>query len=112
MKALGTAIADIYTNTKFNGIAVFGTQSAAGGVLADQTVPATPLAADIAATIKYGENANQSIDILQATTTKLNALTTLTAAATTGTNAALVTVTSVEDAITEVNTTRAACLYH
>ncbi|HBL83438.1 MAG: hypothetical protein A2Y17_04245 [Clostridiales bacterium GWF2_38_85] len=116
MNALGTAITEIYTNTKFNGIDVFGTQaSSSAGILDAQTVPATPLAADIAATIKYGENANQSIDILQATTTNLNAMTTLTAGAVTGAdaaakaaNAALVTVTSVESAITEVNTSRAA----
>ncbi|HBL83439.1 MAG: flagellin [Clostridiales bacterium GWF2_38_85] len=101
MKALGTAISEIYANTKFNGIAVFGTQVNTAGVLTAQDGSGT------ASTIKYGENATQSVTIDQATTTKLSALTTLTAAATTATNAALVTVTSVEDAITEVNTERA-----
>ena len=107
MNALGTAIAGIYADTKFNGIAVFGIQDDAttAGVLAAQTVPATPLAADIAATIAYGEDGAQSITVLQATTTAMNALTVETATA--GTAPEDVTVALVEAAITEVNTTRA-----
>jgi len=108
MNALGTAIAGIYTDTKFNGITVFGTQTAASGVLAENDGTAT------AATIAYGENGDQTVTILAAVTSEMNALTTLTAAATTGadaaakaTNAKLVDVDSVEAAITEVNTTRA-----
>jgi flagellin len=107
MQALGTAITGIYVNTKFNGIAVFGEQSGTS-TLAEVT-------SGTAATIAYGENGGQSVTINAAVTSKLNALTTLTAAANTGedaaakaANAALVTVSSVEDAITEVNTTRAA----
>ncbi len=107
MNALGTAIAGIYADTKFNGIAVFGIQDddTTAGVLAAQTVPATPLAADIAATIAYGEDGAQSITVLQATTTAMNALTVETATA--GTAPEDVTVALVEAAITEVNTTRA-----
>ncbi|OGO89785.1 MAG: flagellin [Clostridiales bacterium GWF2_36_10] len=108
MKALGTAISEIYDNTKFNGIDVFGIQTNTAGVLTAQTVADPTATADQAAVIKYGEGGSQSVTILQATTTNLSAMTTLTAAATTATNAALVTVTSVENAITEVNTTRAA----
>ena len=100
MKALGNAICDIYVNTKFNAISVFGTQTAAGGVLAVNEGDET------AATIKYGEDGSQSVDILAAKTTALNALTTLTAAATSAPTG--VTVSAVESAITEVNTTRAA----
>ncbi|MFA6730973.1 MAG: flagellin [Eubacteriales bacterium] len=114
MKALGTAIADIYVNTKFNGIDVFGTQATgevehdddgdppvnAAGALAYQDGAAT------AAEIKYGENGNQAIKILQAKTEKLNLLTNATIAAV-GTPAG-VSVKLVEDAITEVNTTRAS----
>ena len=108
MKALGTAIAEIYTNTKFNGIAVFGTQVNTAGVLSAQTVADPTDVADQAAVIKYGESGDQSVVILQATTTHLSALTTLTAAATSATAAEAVTVTAVENAITEVNTTRAS----
>ncbi|MHC1695463.1 MAG: flagellin [Eubacteriales bacterium] len=85
MKALGTAMTDIITNTKFNGISVFTSSSA----------------------IKYGEDGGQTVTIAAATTTQLTALTTLTTAATTAANAKLVTTTAVESAITEVNTTRA-----
>ena len=108
MKALGTAIAEIYTNTKFNGIAVFGTQENVAGVLTAQTVADPTDVTDQAAVIKYGESGDQSVVILQATTTHLSALTTLTAAATSATAAEAVTVTAVENAITEVNTTRAS----
>jgi flagellin len=100
MEALGTAICDIYTDTKFNAISVFGTQTAAAGVLATNDGTAT------AVSVTYGEDGGQSIDVLAAETTDLNALTTATAAA--GTTPAGVTVALVEAAITEVNTTRAA----
>ncbi|MEA4831972.1 MAG: flagellin [Oscillospiraceae bacterium] len=106
MKALGTAITGIYVNTKFNGIAVFGAQSGTD-TLAEVT-------SGTAATIAYGENGTQTVTINSAITSEVNDLTLLTAAATTGAdaatkaaNAALVSVTAVEDAITEVNTTRA-----
>ncbi|MEA4831971.1 MAG: flagellin [Oscillospiraceae bacterium] len=99
MKALGTAISDIYVNTKFNGIKVFGTQTATGGILASNDGSAT------AAAIKYGEDGGQSVNILDAKTSSMFALTTATDAA--NTTPAGVTVTLVEDAITEVNTTRA-----
>ena len=115
MKALGTAIAEIYVNTKFNGIKVFGEQKTdeitgtnAKGALQAQTVAATPAAEDIAAKIAYGEDGTQSITILQATTTNLSALTNKTiVAGDSDTNAKAVTVTHVDNAITEVNTTRA-----
>ena len=100
MKALGNAICDIYVNTKFNAISVFGTQTATSGVLASNGGTAT------AATIKYGEDGSQSVDILAAATESLNALTAETADA--NTEPGNVTVDLVEDAITEVNTTRAA----
>ena len=186
MKALGTAISDIYVNTKFNGINVFGSQSTltaeeynaqyvtdnslssslfykvtggklqscatATGTYADlATQPAempdaletgyeyyqvnsegvlmqvdaegtlTSKAATfsgapigslkvndgtaIAASIKYGEDGTQSVDIRDAKTSAMNALTTALSAA--GTNPTGVTVSLVEAAITEVNTTRA-----
>ncbi|MEA4920767.1 MAG: flagellin, partial [Clostridiaceae bacterium] len=137
MNALGSAITDIYVNTKFNGISVFGDQekvdtfSAAGGpggtalfvgALSEQAGTA------VAASIKYGEDGNQEVQIKQAGTASLTKLTSLTAkagkniqaadgAASTGTaaeiktlqanNASAVTVGAVEAAITEVNTTRA-----
>ncbi|HBL83437.1 MAG: flagellin [Clostridiales bacterium GWF2_38_85] len=97
MKALGTAITEIYTNTKFNGIAVFGAQSG--------TTNLTTAAPGTAATIKYGEDASQSITIAGATVTNLILLTAETATA--DTVPADVTVSLVENAITEVNTTRA-----
>jgi len=105
MKALGTAITGIYVNTKFNGTQVFGgqTETAAGsGILTALDGTGTD-----AATITYGEDGGQSVAIGEAVTTDLAALTALTGAATTAANAKLVTVTAVEDAITEVNTTRA-----
>jgi flagellin len=60
-----------------------------------------------AAKIFYGEDATQSVTIGVAVTTNLAALTAATAAATSGAAAEAVTVTLVENAITEVNTTRA-----
>ncbi|MFA7099412.1 MAG: flagellin, partial [Eubacteriales bacterium] len=102
MKALGTAVAEIYANTKFNGISVFGEQENSAGVLTSKDGTGN------AATIAYGENATQSITIKQSKTEKLNALTVKTAAATTAENAANVTVDLVEEAITEVNTQRAS----
>ena len=99
MSALGTAIGDIYVNTKFNGIAVFGTQTVAAGVLASNDGSGT------AAAIKYGEDAGQTVTINAATTSSLNLLTAETATA--GTAPTDVTVTLVENAITQVNTTRA-----
>jgi flagellin len=106
MKALGKAVSDIYTNTKFNGTAVFGTQTAStAGLLADNTGAAT------AASFVYGENGGQSVTVLAAKTTALNALTTETADAdglTSGaSNATAVTSDLVEAAISEVDTTRA-----
>jgi flagellin len=103
MKALGKAITDIYVNTKFNGKQVFGTQAEGGS----DDILAVADGSTNAATIVYGEDAGQSLDIEQAVTTNLSALTTLTSAATTAAAAQLVTTDSVEDAITEVNTTRA-----
>ncbi|MFA7099411.1 MAG: flagellin [Eubacteriales bacterium] len=99
MKALGNAIADIYVNTKFNGISVFGSQTAADGAI-------TTAAAGDAAVIKYGEDGGQSITIAGAAVTSLKALTAVTKDAATTPGA--VTVTLVEAAITEVNTTRAS----
>ena len=101
MKALGTAITDIYVNTKFNGTTVFGAQSAPGGVITDNAGTAT------AATFYYGENGNQSVKVLDAKTTALNDLTTETVGATTAAGAKEVTADLVEKAISEVDTTRA-----
>ncbi len=85
MKALGTAIEDIFDNTKFNGISVF----------------------DTGADIKYGEDAGQTVSIAAATTSQLDTLTGLTGSAGTSAGAEAVTTTAVESAITEVNTLRA-----
>lgn len=106
MKALGKAITDIYVNTEFNGKQVFGTQAVDS---ADDILGAKDGTAEgeEAATIVYGEDAGQSLTIEQAVTTNLSGLTTLTSAATTASAAVLVTTTAVEDAITEVNTSRA-----
>jgi flagellin len=116
MKALGTAITDIYTNTKFNGSKVFGDQnSTTAGVLDSNAGTAT------ASSFVYGENGGQSVTVLDAKTTAMFALTTKTAAAdgvgdldattsTTETTASLaqnVTSDLVEAAISEVDTTRA-----
>jgi len=98
MKALGTAITGIYVNTKFNGISVFGTQTGTD-TLGNNVGTAT------AVTIVYGEDAGQKINILAAKTTSLNLLTAETVDADTAPTA--VTTTLVENAITEVNTTRA-----
>ncbi len=83
MKALGTAIDDIYTNTKFNGIAIFGTAS----------------------DIKYGEDGGQTVTVAAATTTAKAALKTATDAA--DSTPGGVTNALVEASITEVNTSRA-----
>ena len=110
MNALGTAIANIYVNTKFNGKEVFGAQSQTGGVLAEVTKAAA--AGTNAAEIFYGEDGGQSVEIKQASTEALFDLTTATAAAgASGASAADligVTDTLVEAAITEVNTQRAS----
>jgi len=110
MTALGTAITGIYVNTKFNGISVFS--DVKGSAAGDELTTAATVAN--AATIVYGEDGNQKVNIKAATIDNLITLTGLTAdvgAETTATNKAnkaiLVTVKSVEDAITEVNTTRA-----
>ena len=103
MKALGTAISDIYVNTKFNGTTVFGTQTASGGALS----AATGGSGTTAASFVYGENGDQTVTVTQATTVDLHTLTTATANATTGTLAKAVTTKMVEDAISEVDTTRA-----
>jgi flagellin len=60
---------------------------------------------DTAATVKYGEDGSQSVNILDAKTVAINNLTEVTVAA--NTTPAGVTVALVEAAITEVNTTRA-----
>jgi flagellin len=83
MKALGEAASDIITNTKFNGTAVFTT----------------------ATEIKYGEDAGSTLSVAVLTKTNLDALKVLTDAA--GTTPTGVTVTAVESAITELNTSRA-----
>ena len=103
MNALGTAIGDIYVNTKFNGQTVFGTQAASGGILTSNAGTNT------AASIYYGEDGAQHVDILDAKTASLNLLTAATADAD-GASGDPTAVTNdlVEDAITEVNTTRAA----
>jgi flagellin len=113
MSALGNAITEIYVNTKFNGIKVFGSDQA-GTTTLDEITTAESTATPAAA-IKYGEDAGQTVTINQAVTVELNDLTTLTAAvASAGTTALkaaaakLVGVADVEAAITEVNTTRAA----
>ena len=112
MNALGTAIGDIYVNTKFNGIKVFGDQTANPSDPTDKTFDAggqTGGAGTKAAEIFYGEDGGQAVTIAQATTLDLGKLITLTNAASGTTPLPKnVTVTAVEDAITEVNTTRAA----
>ncbi|SDJ91234.1 flagellin N-terminal helical domain-containing protein [Natronincola ferrireducens] len=85
MVALGEAANEILTSTKFNGIDVFGT----------------------GATIAYGEDASLTVTIDAATITDFTALKGLTDAATDAAGAEAVTVTAVEDAITEMNTQRA-----
>lgn len=83
MKALGEAADEILTDTKFNGIDVFG----------------------VGATISYGEDAGQSIVIDAAATTEFTALKAVTDAADSAPDG--VTVALVESAITEINTQRA-----
>ncbi len=104
LQALGKAIGEIYQYTKFNGKAVFGAGHTVGatGIMANDGTTA------MAASIYYGEDGSQKVDIAKATTANLVLLT-----AQTGTGAASAyagspsLVTLVENAITEVNTTRA-----
>ena len=106
LKALGTAISDIYTETKFNGTQVFGEQTSTT-VGNDKRL--NTVSAGTAATIYYGEDGGQSVDIKTATTTNLVTLTAITLAGNEITTTHKETfVGSVEDAINEVNTTRAA----
>lgn len=101
MKALGKAIVDIYTNTKFNGINVFGDPQ-----FDDSTNTLTAGSGSI--TIYYGENGEQSVTIEAApinNTDGLGGLITVTFAA--DTTPTGVTTDIVEKAISEVNTTRA-----
>jgi flagellin len=117
MNALGTAIQDIYKNTKFNGINVFGTTApSTDGVTGE-------LKAGTGNTdICYGEDASQKITIAPATigthaaTAGLGELTFLAADINSAANdtiaekavaAGKVTATKVDAAITEVNTQRA-----
>ncbi len=89
MSALGTAIEDIFTNTKFNGIEVFNN----------------------ATEIAYGENADQSVTIASSSLSSMSGLNSLVTEAkgadNNSANAKGVTATEVESAITEVNTLRA-----
>jgi flagellin len=108
MKALGKAVSDIYTNTKFNGTAVFGAQTAnTSGAMTGVTAGA----ATAAATFVYGENGTSWVTIKQATTEQLALLTAQTSVAdgeiSGVSNAISVTADLVENAISEVNTTRA-----
>ena len=103
MKALGTAMGDIYVNTKFNGIAVFGAQG--DGATPEAFAVAGQDGTVAAASIAYGEDGGQTVTINTAKSTDLGALITLTNAADTAPTA--VSVTAVETAITEVNTVRA-----
>ena len=122
MKALGTAIADIYVNTKFNSTAVFGAQSkVSSGATAGALVAVNT---GTAATFVYGENGGQKVTVATATTTNLAALTGKTIVAdkevdtadadfatlgvADGTSrATVISDADVEAAISEVNTTRA-----
>ncbi len=99
MNALGKAITDIYTNTKFNGINVFGTPTVDGSGTITQGSDSVE--------IHYGENGDQIVEIKPATVGDLSTLTTACYAAVDATTAEAVTTTMVEDAITEVNTLRA-----
>ncbi len=101
MKALGQAISDIYTNTEFNGTAVFGDQAATDGALDSKD------GSGDAATFVYGESGGQGVTVKQAVTTNLSVLTTATSIADQTGNALAVSSDMVEDAISEVNTTRA-----
>ncbi len=102
MKALGNAIVDIYTNTKFNGINVFG----------DPQVVDSPNktleAGSGSIKISYGENGEQSVEI-KAAPISVDGLGGLIAATfKADTDPMGVTTKIVEEAISEVNTTRAA----
>ena len=99
MKALGTAITGIYKNTKFNGIHVFG------DIATDSDDAAITSSSGTAIAIKYGEDGSQTVSIDIATVDDLAALTAATSGADSDPTA--VTVDLVENAITEVNTTRA-----
>jgi flagellin len=108
MKALGKAVTDIYTTTEFNGKNVFGKATVTGSaddILA--AVSASTADTDSAAVIHYGESGGQTLNIGQVATDNLAVLTKATSEATTAASAAAVTTDMVEDAITEVNTTRA-----
>ncbi|HPT85445.1 MAG TPA: flagellin [Bacillota bacterium] len=100
MKALGNAIVDIYKNTKFNGINVFGDPQ-------DDNTNNTLTTGSGFITIYYGENGEQSVKIEAApiNTTGLGGLISATFEA--DTNPTGVTTEIVEGAISEVNTTRA-----
>ena len=101
MKALGTAVSDIYINTKFNGMKVFGDlDDAVSG-----TGTLTFASGADAAVIHYGENGGQTVTIGAASVTSMNLL--LAETFTANTDALAVTDSLVEAAITEVNTTRA-----
>ena len=102
MKALGTAIQEIYINTKFNGTQVFGDNAKAG---TDNGTVVNGGAKTNAAVIYYGEDGKQSVTIAEASVTSLNAL--LTETFTAAASPSDVTDDLVEAAITEVNTTRA-----
>jgi flagellin len=105
MKALGTAIGDIYVNTKFNGIKVFGEQGDGGTPEVFDTA-GQAAGGPAAAVITYGEDGNQSVTINTAKSTDLGVLIALTNAAVDATTTAAVGTTEVEAAITEVNTVR------
>ncbi len=108
MKALGKAISDIYINTKFNGIEVFGKHEiddTTGGLAASDGTDPNTNERLVAATIVYGEDATQKVEIGAAVTTALAALTAETATADTAPTD--VSVALVEAAIDEVNTIRA-----
>ncbi|MGJ4850847.1 flagellin [Bacillota bacterium Meth-B3] len=103
MKSLGNAIKDIYEKTKFNNKEVFGTGSSIDG--------SGNAGTDIAATIYYGEDGSQRVGIKKAKTQALASLYAATTSATgtaAGEGPTAVTNSLVEDAITEVNGTRAA----
>ena len=108
MKALGTAIQEIYINTKFNGTQVFGDFDKlkdGDGDYADNGTLVNGATKAEAAVIHYGEDGNQTVKIDEATVTNLNALLEKTFDADTTPDG--VTDGLVEAAITEVNTTRA-----
>ena len=99
MNSLGTAISNIYQNTKFNGIAVFGAQSTLGTSGNNGSTEV--------ASIAYGEDGGQAVSIKAAKSTDLSTLIGLTNSATTYTGAKAVTSSAVEKAIDEVNAQRA-----